>query len=68
MGDHVEEDRPLAQLQAIFDRGLPAEDRETVVAFLTELLVKGLGAETLGSAVDEERLQPTAREWRRKKD
>jgi hypothetical protein len=43
--DKDEEDRLLAQVEAIFDRrGLTAEERESVVALLTDLLLKGLDA------------------------
>ena len=41
--DRDEQDRLLAQVEAIFDRrGLTPEERERVVALLTELLLKGL--------------------------
>ncbi|HXA95923.1 MAG TPA: hypothetical protein VN323_10200 [Candidatus Dormibacteraeota bacterium] len=43
--DKDEEGRLLAQVEAIFDRrGLTAEERESVVALLTDLLLKGLDA------------------------
>jgi hypothetical protein len=41
--DPNEDARMLAQVEAIFDqRGLTPEERETVVALLTEFLLKGL--------------------------
>ena len=41
--DKNDNDRLLAQVEAIFDRrGVTAEERETIVSLLTELLLKGL--------------------------
>ncbi len=41
--DPNEDARLLAEVEAIFDRrGLTLEERETVVALLTDLLLKGL--------------------------
>jgi hypothetical protein len=43
--DKDEEGRLLAQVEAIFEgRGLTAEERESVVALLTDLLLKRLDA------------------------
>ena len=45
--DPEKNDRLLAQVRAIFDRrGLSAEEQETVVALLTEMLLDGIDPAT----------------------